>query len=433
MSEIKNVVQIKRGPGQPADGVLFSYELGFDTSEGYLYIGNEAEQAAAQKIKAGYADKASESDKLSTARTIQIDLASSSAIEFDGSKNIITGVTGVLPVEYGGIGLSSVTSGSYLVGNKTSISLKTPAEVLTDIGALGKYGDQQVENGGIYTTGEQSLIGNIVTIDSVEHAAVIGILTDPDKGASFGYYKDYELKNLLFLGDGYSYLNSYLFLEHPLAIECGGTGANNASTALANLGALGNSGDQTITNGSLNLNGDGHVVNVQRTIDSQVHKAYLFSDYNKGASVAYYIDNNSTPANKMLLNSTNTYFDKPVTISSGGTGATTAASAITNLGLNNRVFIESQKSKVNGNQSYTFTFNGIVKCVMVAIQRTSGGVIMSAFWDTQTSGLTDSLHGELGSSATTWATTVTINGKNVTVRRNGETAVNYYVTAFCTP
>ena len=428
MSEIKNVVQIKRGPGQPADGVLFSYELGFDTSEGYLYIGNEAEQAVAQKIKAGYADAAG---KLSTARTIQVDLASSSAIEFDGSKNIIAGVTGVLPVEYGGIGLSSVTSGSYLVGNDTSISLKTPAEVLADIGALGKNGDQLVENGGIYTMGEWSYIGNIVPIDSIEHSAIIGIITDPDKGASFGYYKDYELKNILFLGEGYSYLNSQLFLDYPLAIECGGTGANTASAALANLGALGNSGNQTITNGSLNLNGDGHVVNVQRTIDSQVHKAYLFSDYNKGASVAYYLGDSAV--NKMFLGSSNTTFTKPVTISSGGTGATTAASAITNLGLDNRVFIESQKSQVKGNQSYTFTFNGIVKCVMVAIQRASGGVIMSAFWDTQTSGLTDSLHGELGSSATTWATTVTINGKNVTVKRDGETAVNYYVTAFCTP
>lgn len=428
MSEIKNVVQIKRGPGQPADGVLFSYELGFDTSEGYLYIGNEAEQAVAQKIKAGYADTAS---KLSTARTIQIDLTSSSAVEFDGSKNIITGVTGVLPVEYGGIGLSSVTSGSYLVGNDTSISLKTPAEVLADIGALGRYGDQLVENGGIYTMGEQSFIGNVVTIDSAEHAAIIGFLTDPDKGASFGYYKDYELKNIIFLGDGYSYLNSQLFLEYPLAIECGGTGANNASAALANLGALGNSGNQTITNGSLTLNGNGHSVIVQRTIDSESHKAYLFADANKGASVAYYLG--SSAVNKMFLGSSNTTFTKPVTINSGGTGATTAASAITNLGLDNRVFIESQKSQVNGKQSYTFTFNGIVKCVMVAIQRTSGGVIMSAFWDTQTSGLTDSLHGELGSSATTWATTVTINGKNVTVRRDGDTAVNYYVTAFCTP
>lgn len=428
MSEIKNVVQIKRGPGQPADGVLFSYELGFDTSEGYLYIGNEAEQAVAQKIKAGYADAAG---KLSTARTIQIDLASSSAIEFDGSKNIITGVTGVLPVGNGGTGLSTITSGSYLVGNDTSISLKTPAEVLADIGALGKNGDQLVENGGIYTMGEWSYIGNIVPIDSIEHAAIIGIITDPDKGASFGYYTNYELKNLLFLGDGYSYLNSQLFLEYPLAIECGGTGANNASAALANLGALGNSGNQTITNGSLTLDGNGHSVIVQRTIDSNLHKAYLFADANKGASVAYYLGGSAV--NKMFLGSSNTTFTKPVAVGSGGTGATTAASAITNLGLDNRVFIESQKRQVNGNQSYTFTFNGIVKCVMVAIQRTSGGVIMSAFWDTQTSGLTDSLHGELGSSATTWATTVTINGKNVTVKREGETAVNYYVTAFCTP
>lgn len=41
-----------------------------------------------------------------------------------------------LPVERGGIGATYLAPGSYLVGNGTSeVSLKTPAEVLTDIGA----------------------------------------------------------------------------------------------------------------------------------------------------------------------------------------------------------------------------------------------------------------------------------------------------------
>lgn len=430
MSEIKNVVQIKRGPGQPADGVLFSYELGFDTSEGYLYIGNEAEQAVAQKIKAGYADAAG---KLSTTRTIQIDLASSSAVEFDGSKNIITGVTGVLPVEHGGIGLSSVTSGSYLVGNNTSISLKTPAEVLADIGALGKNGDQLVENGGIYTMGEWSYIGNIVPIDSVEHAAIIGVITDPDKGASFGYYTNYELKNLLFLGDGYSYLNSNLILEQPLAIEYGGTGANNASAALANLGALGNSGNQTITNGSLNLNGNGHVVNVQRTIDSQEHKAYLFADANKGASVAYYLGGSAV--NKMFLGSSNTTFTKPVSVNSGGTGAANATAAITNLGLNNRVFTEHVTATIAGNATSTFTFTGNVEAALVSFGYSSPARVGSCVWTKATSGRTYTYYGILSSSGNTtnWDTLVSINKNQVSVKRSGSDSLIYYITALCTP
>lgn len=405
MSEIKNVVQIKRGPGQPADGVLFSYELGFDTSEGYLYIGNEAEQAVAQKIKAGYADAAG---KLSTARTIQVDLASSSAIEFDGSKNIIAGVTGVLPVEYGGIGLSSVTSGSYLVGNDTSISLKTPAEVLADIGALGKYGNQQVENGGIYTIGEESFIGNVVTIDSAEHAAIIGFITDPDKGASFGYYKDYELKNILFLGDGYSYLNSQLFLEHPLAIECGGTGKN---THISNSILTGN-GTQAINNITTE-NG------------------------------AFY----ATSTNGVAKFGT-------LPIAQGGTGATTKEAALSNLGLtataaelnycdgvtsaiqtqlNGKVYVESKTAQIAGNETGTFTFSGNVKAVVVSAGYSTGH-IMTGFWDLNTSGRTSMFYGYMQSTTlSTWETKVTISGKTVSVFRDGSVGLYFYVTAFCTP
>ena len=45
--------------------------------------------------------------------------------------------SGTLGVARGGTGLSTITAGSYLIGNgTTAVSLKTPAEVLTDIGAL---------------------------------------------------------------------------------------------------------------------------------------------------------------------------------------------------------------------------------------------------------------------------------------------------------
>lgn len=43
---------------------------------------------------------------------------------------------GTLPVEHGGTGLGTLTSGSYLVGNGAgNVTLKTPSEVLEDIGA----------------------------------------------------------------------------------------------------------------------------------------------------------------------------------------------------------------------------------------------------------------------------------------------------------
>jgi hypothetical protein len=44
--------------------------------------------------------------------------------------------TDVHDVPHGGTGLTTITSGSYMIGNGTgNVSLKTPAQVLTDIGA----------------------------------------------------------------------------------------------------------------------------------------------------------------------------------------------------------------------------------------------------------------------------------------------------------
>lgn len=46
-------------------------------------------------------------------------------------------ISGTLPVGNGGTGLTSITAGNYLVGNGTSaLTEKTPAEVLSDIGAI---------------------------------------------------------------------------------------------------------------------------------------------------------------------------------------------------------------------------------------------------------------------------------------------------------
>lgn len=54
-----------------------------------------------------FAGNASTADKLKTARSIRVNLASTSAINFDGSANITPGVTGVLPIANGGTGNST--------------------------------------------------------------------------------------------------------------------------------------------------------------------------------------------------------------------------------------------------------------------------------------------------------------------------------------
>lgn len=62
-----------------------------------------------------------------------------SAVE-KASENL--GDNGVMSVAGGGTGLNTLTAGSYLVGNGTEdVVLKTPAEVLSDIGGVAKAGD----------------------------------------------------------------------------------------------------------------------------------------------------------------------------------------------------------------------------------------------------------------------------------------------------
>lgn len=60
---------------------------------------------------------------LTTARTIQTNLASTSSASFNGSANITPGVTGTLGVASGGTGQTTYTNGQLLIGNTTGNTL----------------------------------------------------------------------------------------------------------------------------------------------------------------------------------------------------------------------------------------------------------------------------------------------------------------------
>jgi hypothetical protein len=64
---------------------------------------------------------------LTTGRTIQTNLASTTAATFNGSANVTPGITGTLPVNYGGTGATSLTSGNVLVGAGTGAVTATKA------------------------------------------------------------------------------------------------------------------------------------------------------------------------------------------------------------------------------------------------------------------------------------------------------------------
>lgn len=97
------------------------------------FTGSETEfntSLAAVRDKLGVNETAASATKLATARTVQVNLASTAAASFDGTANIAPGVTGILPVQNGGSGLNTLTSGYFLRGNGTgAVSLLAPADV----------------------------------------------------------------------------------------------------------------------------------------------------------------------------------------------------------------------------------------------------------------------------------------------------------------
>lgn len=90
---------------------------------------------------------ASSATKLVTARSIRINLASTSAVNFDGSANITPGVTGVLPVANGGTGNTTGTAavasklGTTTVGSTSKpiyLNAGNPTVLSATVGAANK-------------------------------------------------------------------------------------------------------------------------------------------------------------------------------------------------------------------------------------------------------------------------------------------------------
>ena len=90
---------------------------------------------------------ANTSTKLATARSIRINLASTSAVNFDGSANITPGVTGVLPVANGGTGNTTGTAavasklGTTTVGSTSKpiyLNAGNPTVLSATVGAANK-------------------------------------------------------------------------------------------------------------------------------------------------------------------------------------------------------------------------------------------------------------------------------------------------------
>ena len=95
---------------------------------------------------------------------------------------------------------------------------------------------------------------------------------------------------------------------------------------------IGNSGDQEITSGSLKITSAGDTaLRLDKTIDdSNYVREYMILEADR-ARVGF--GTNGGITNQMSLYSDRTELTKPLSVSSGGTGASTAAGALTNLGV----------------------------------------------------------------------------------------------------
>lgn len=223
---------------------------------------------------------------------------------------VLESISGILPVEKGGTGSMNAA------GARNNLGI-TPE----NIGALGNSGRQKIADGTL-------VVGN-----RNGNASNLDLYTD-DTNTTLRFLKDGENNT-----NNLSLYEEYTILGKPLTVSSGGTGASDAATARANLGITpANIGALPTTGGTVtgpfyvlrNKNNFAYV-DVKNIIDDVEH----VGGFTIGTDGVLFLRlaAGGTTINSMQLTSATTVFAKPVTVSSGGTGANNAATARSNLGI----------------------------------------------------------------------------------------------------
>lgn len=122
--------------------------MGFDTSANTLYIGdsNGDSKLVGAPLPLSIANGgtgnttglAASATKLATAQVLRTNLSKVTAAYFDGTTNASIGVSGILPIDYGGTGATTASDACMnLIANQNI----TPATVVLDGGAFYSTAD----------------------------------------------------------------------------------------------------------------------------------------------------------------------------------------------------------------------------------------------------------------------------------------------------
>jgi hypothetical protein len=114
----------------------------------------------------GYVDQA---EKLHTARSVKVNLASTTAANFDGSSNITPGVDGVLPATNGGTGYSTLAdlkAGMSLNNVNNTSDADKPVSTATQTALDGKAPTSHAATATTYGKGDSTNYGHVQLSDS---------------------------------------------------------------------------------------------------------------------------------------------------------------------------------------------------------------------------------------------------------------------------